>query len=205
MKKNIVLSAVIMFVMMCLTQVVFASDFTTVRTIEDDKKAWTIQFSQEIQQTTLTNSTIYIQDNTGKKIETTLTDKKQRSVKIVPTEAYKANQQYTLYVTKNVYSTKNTPLTTEIKLPFILKAKQTYITKTETFYSPIVTNVVITGQVDVFRMTVAKASGQEEEMNYSTGNVYDRGVLAVSKGETLTIRAYDADNNLLETKQIQVQ
>lgn len=110
------------------------SEFTSYepKYISDDEKVWTLQFSQIMDASTINNHTIYIKDSKGYLLETTIIlgyDKKQ--IYIYPEERYSANEEYTIFITKEVRSLSGKSLGTGIMMPFEIDRSGKYPDMTE--------------------------------------------------------------------------
>lgn len=200
--KKWISSVAVVFFLTVLAQFTTAQAVDTERTINDPLKTWEITFSDSVKVSTVEEN-IYITDNAGKKIAVTL-KAEDKKVKVTPTQSYQANETYQLQVTKYVTSNSGKSLTKNTAMPFTYKTASGAIVSVQTDYSTIVTNVIVKGHADVFSVVVT-ANGKDHELKYSQGNTYSLGILSLKQGDAITVKAYDADNKLLEIKQVNVQ
>lgn len=100
--------------------------------ISDDQKVWTLQFNQMMDASTINNHTIYIKDSKGYLLKTTITlgpDKKR--IYIYPEERYERDEEYNIYITKDVRSLEGKSMGTGIVMPFELDLNSSYPDMTE--------------------------------------------------------------------------
>ncbi len=85
------------------------------------EKAWTIQFSTEMDKASLTENNIFILDSDENRIQSTIqVIEDGKGVKITPKELLKGESQYTLWITKGV-SSNGISLEKRIKMTFTTK------------------------------------------------------------------------------------
>lgn len=82
-------------------------------------KSWTITFSKDIEKSSVSEETVYVQDQEGKRIDITYSYKNEQTLVVKPKHTYEHGKTYTLYISDAVVSNRsNQPLTKPIKMTF---------------------------------------------------------------------------------------
>ena len=88
-------------------------------------KSWTIKFNNNIQKNSLNNDNVYIKDNNGRKIKTSLFTE-NNSVTLIPVENYKDECSYTVCVNKGIKGEKNNSLKEDVYMKFKVEVPSKY-------------------------------------------------------------------------------
>ncbi|WP_421663229.1 cadherin-like beta sandwich domain-containing protein [Lysinibacillus telephonicus] len=83
-------------------------------------KVWTITFNTSINPSTITNSSIYVQDMNGNKVNVNVKLVNSKTIQVIPIEYYESNQTYYLYVTNQIHSMSGNPLSESFRMSFTI-------------------------------------------------------------------------------------
>ncbi|MEK5039857.1 Ig-like domain-containing protein [Sporosarcina sp. FSL K6-3457] len=172
--------------------------------ITDSEKSWTITFNENVNERADLNS-IHIQsaNKVEHEVSSVLSDDSTKII-VKPTKPYRFGTEYTLVIPKGLTSVKGTPLKEDVTKSFTLQS--TYIDTIETDSTSWLTNVVVQRKSsDVSHMTVSLEGFLEEMTLLRQNNQFSRGIRGLAAGQTVIIRAYDENNQLLETQYYDVK
>lgn len=172
------------------------------QTITDPDKSWTIKFNDAVNEQADLNS-IYI----------TSTDKVNHDVSIIisadsekvivkPKKPYQVGTDYTLVIPKGFISAKGQKLKADVTMPF--KLQGIHIQTISANWNALATNVIVQGSTNVSKVTVSLNSNPEKIL-IRLANKFSLGMSGLLPGDPLTIRAYDEQDNLLETQYYEVK
>lgn len=172
-------------------------DIWPLKTIDSAQKIWKIEFNLSIDPLTVTSGHIYIESNQGRlDAQLEVGDREKNIVYITPLSKYQPGLEYKINITNKVTDQKGNPLKTAVIVPFIYpdpNAKIQYITHN---YNPFVTSFTVLAGPEVHKIKI----GTSNEMHYKGENTFSLTLLDLKEGQTLTFRAYDENNRLMETK-----
>jgi len=171
--------------------------------ITEPEKSWTITFNDEVNQLADLES-IYITSADQVKHDVSIrlsADSKKIIVK--PTKPYQFGKNYTLVIPKGFESAKGQKLKDEVALPFRLQG--THIQTISANWNSMVTNVIVQGTDAVAKVTVSFRNVPKKTLHRQLNNTFSHGVGGLVTGDLLTIHAYDAQNQLLETQHYEVK
>lgn len=198
MRKKLFLILPIMLMAIIFTQLGSYEATTTHKTTNDINKIWTINFSQSIDPYTVDFSTVFITDQHGATVDTSLEVVAKNQVVISPNEWYKVGETYHLHITEAVMSKDRQPLKEKIVMPFTVAPLGEHILSIEAVLNPLVTNFVVYGHPSVSHVTVTLPTGETRDLHRSLDR-FSRGLAGVFPGEKLTVHAYDTSGKMLET------
>ena len=162
-------------------------DVWSPKQISDNQKVWTIAFSQPLKESSIKNTTVYVEDEAYRLFFTDValsSDKK--SIIVTPRNAYQENKTYRLNISKDVTSEKGKKLTKSIVLPFALNevsgtdnpaTNDNAITNVKFLTTNFATRVTATSNDSVNRVTA-----NSKEMHYEGNNTYSIGLTGLSIG-----------------------
>ena len=94
-------------------------DVWSTKQISDNKKVWTIAFSQPLKESSIKNTTVYVEDEAYRLFFTDVTlSSDKKSIIVTPRDVYQENKTYRLNISKDVTSDKGKKLEKSIVLPF---------------------------------------------------------------------------------------
>lgn len=185
----------------------------TEKKVTDTKKVWTIAFSQPLKESSIKNTTVYVEDENYRLFFTNValsSDKK--SIIVTPRDHYQENIKYRLNISKDIVSEKGKKLGKGIIMPFVVNGSDntggtggsggqtgdaiTRVTFSSNSFATMV-NVVSNDVVD--RVTVDSVV-----MNYLGNNTYSAGLTGVAAGSTVKIQAYDINGKRIFSKDYKV-
>ena len=167
------------------------------KTAEDTRKVWEIQFSLPLDPDSVNNDSIYITRG-AERLETGfMVD--GCTVYAAPLQAYETSREYLLFITDKVTSTSGRQLSIPVMMPFVIVDKNAKIQRISCRYSAGFTLVTVCTTPDVH---MVKAGS--DEMKFEGGNTFTHLLLDLKPGAMLTIKAYNENNKLLETKKCTV-
>ena len=170
-------------------------------TTDNPQKTWTISFNMPMDANTVTNSNIYILDDNGQRLTSTVSlDDSGMAASVAPSSAYAPGEEYRLYITSGVASNKGVKLANQVIVPFVLRDLNKNINMIDSQWSSFVTNLTVVTGPGVYWV---KANGIS--MIYEANGVFSLGMTKLSKGDTVTVQAYDSSGKLLETQKYIVQ
>lgn len=164
--------------------------------ISDVNKAWLINFSHKIKNSTINNYNIFIEDEDGNKLETIATMiNDNKTIKISPSKPYEDLKSYKLFIEDAIENENgkqlNTPVFYEFKVD--LKNKKDSINEVITSASSLFTAVNIKTSSKVYKVFV-----DNEEAKYKGNNEYNSNIIGKKIGDKVKIKTYDSDNNLID-------
>jgi len=171
--------------------------------ITEPEKSWTIMFNDDVNERADLES-IYITSADQVKHDVSIrlsADSKKIIVK--PTKPYQFGENYTLVIPKGFESAKGQKLKEDVTLPF--KLQGTYIQTISADWNSLATNVIIQGTDSVVKVTASFGNAPEKTLHRQLNNKFTLGMGGLLRGDTLTIHAYDAQNQLLETQYYEVK
>ncbi|MDC3416115.1 N-acetylmuramoyl-L-alanine amidase [Aquibacillus salsiterrae] len=125
------LLTVIALISLFPTIVLGSTDTDAIQTVKSydsvqPTKEWTIEFNTEMDDESINNQTIYVEDSNQNKIPATvyLTDDKRKAKVIPPNGGYAAGETYKLTVTGQVYSTDKLLIKQGYAIEFTIEAKE---------------------------------------------------------------------------------
>lgn len=190
---SILLIASLVFTMLPSAQ---AKTFGT-QTITNASKPWTITFSDKINYTSTTNLPIYILTGTDKKHPVSLSISDDfKKVTVTPMENYTIGENYTLFISKNMYSTSGKQLNTDTSLSFQLRG--TYIQNVQATWNPFVTNIFVQSTKDITTMKFSVNGSTSQKMIRQNNDQFELGQLGLAIGDKLTFYAYNNSGQQLE-------
>ena len=158
--------------------------------ISDNRKIWTIAFSQPLKESSIKNTTVYVEDEGYRLFFTDVTlSSDKKSIIVKPRNAYQENKTYKLNISKDVTSEKGEKLEKSIVLPFTLNE----VSGTD----KAITNVNLSSTNFATRVTaisndsVNRVTANSNEMHYEGNNTYSTGLTGLSTGSKVLIQAYD--------------
>ena len=164
--------------------------------INDNRKVWTISFNQPLKESSIKNTTVYVEDDAYRLFFTDVTlSSDKKSIIVTPRNAYQENKTYRLNISKDVTSGKGKKLAKSIVLPFSLNAvsgtdnpatDDNVITDVKFLSTNFATRVTATSNDSVNRVTA-----NSKEMHYEGNNNYSIGLTGLSMGDKVLIQAYD--------------
>lgn len=187
-----------------------APGFTTwpATTTTEVNKVWTITFNSQLLSASVNSNTIYVKNSKQAKIATSIklsTD--GLSVTVTPTKAYIAGD-FNLYITNGIKSQDSEKLSEQIIVPFSVVAVLTppvvvnpelSILDVQSNFNYLVTSFEVKTAPNVYRVDV-----NNNTMKYSGNSTFNAGVYGVVQGSTITFKAYDQDNKLLQIYEYQL-
>lgn len=181
------------------------------KTTDDVKKVWTVTFSTPIAPNSVNSSSIYVTNTNNGRISTKLTLAEDKSsVSVAPLSSYKSGE-YRLYITSGIKSPEGVKLVEQVMMPFTVvdplngqvpispNEKPSYILDVQSTVSEYVTNFTVNTDIGVYRVDV-----NSSKLSYAGDNTFNGGVFGLSSGDTVTVKAYDNSNRLLESYQYAV-
>jgi hypothetical protein len=169
------------------------------KTADDVNKPWQVRFSMPVDPATVSNSTIYVTDSDNRKEDSTLTisdDKKAITVGRPSGQTYSQGNEYRLYITSGVKSVGGeSSLSAQVALPFVIADANSKILAISSGSPAFLTNITVITSQDIHSV---KANG--EEMIYKGNSTYTMGLTGLESGDSITIKAYNENGSLKETK-----
>jgi len=164
--------------------------------ISDVNKPWLIKFSHKIKDSTINSYNIFIEDEDGNKLETTvLVQNDNKTIKISPSKPYEDLKSYKLYIEDKIENEEGkllkTPVFYEFKVD--LKDKKDSIKEVISSVNSLFTAVNIKTSSTVYKVYV-----DNEEAKYKGNNEYNANIIGKKIGDKLKIKTYDSDNNLID-------
>ena len=164
--------------------------------ISDVNKPWLINFSHKIKNSTINSYNIFIEDEVGNKIETTvLVLNDNKTIKISPSKPYEDLKSYKLYIEDKIENEEGKQLKIPVFYEFKvdLKNKKESINEVITSVNSLFTAVNIKTSSKVYKVYV-----DNEEAKYKGNNEYNSNIIGKKVGDKLKIKTYDSDNNLID-------
>lgn len=165
---------------------------------DNNYKSWIIEFNKDLDKEFVTKEHIYITNSENERIETDIEILKEKfKVKIKPFSKYELGKEYRLYIENNLKVLgKEIYLNQSQVMPFKynLSVERDYIKNININYHPMISNVLVKGNSEVFEVII-----NGERAHYEGELTYSLGLLGYNKGDKLEIKAYDDKDNLLET------
>lgn len=171
------------------------------QTTNNLQKPWNVKFSLPVSEDDIDGNTIYITDTDNKKIKSSIDISKDALVvTITPFNKYVVGQEYRLYITDNIYSKSNQRLSKAIVMPFIVNDESAdYILNVESNHTSIATNIIVKTSADVYDVEI-----NGKESHYEGDDTYSLGFAGLKKGDSIEIKAFGDNENLLQTVSYQI-
>jgi hypothetical protein len=185
------------------------------KTTDNLKKPWTIYFNQPVRIATVSVSSIYVLNDSKKRIPTDIKiDSDQKSITITPKSSYKPGS-YWLFIDQSVRSSERDTLEQSVWMPF--KVVSTEETKKEssssasdsvkqqklkvkTEINDYFTTITVTTEPSVTTLYV-----NNTKMQYTGNSTFTLGMAGLKKGDKLFFKAYNSTNSLLLRENAEVK
>lgn len=201
MRKKIILLLFLATLFLFRNEPVNAKPFDF-QPIEDSMKPWTITFNDDVsKQANLKSIIITSSNKTNHDVSITISDDSKKVI-VKPLNPYQIGVDYTLIVPEGFESAKGAKLNKDFTKPF--KLQGTHIESVSANWNGLATNVIVQGTKNVAEVKVFLEGGRIITLN-QLGYKFSRGIIGLLPGDALTIRAYDEQNNLLETQYYEVK
>lgn len=171
-------------------------DVWSPKQISDNQKVWTIAFSHPLKESSIKNTTVYVEDEAYRLFFTDVTlSSDKKSIIVKPRYTYRENKTYRLNISKDVTSEKGEKLEKSIVLPFALNGVSG--TDNPTTDDNAITNVKFLTTNFATRVTansndaVNRVTANSKDMHYEGNNTYSIGLTGLSTGDNVRIQAYD--------------
>lgn len=162
-------------------------------------KAWTVKFSTPIDSNTVTNSNIYMTNDSNQAVSTTLAQSSDRtSVQVSAITAYIPGNKYWIFITGGITANGGKQhLSQPVAIPFTVtgQASSSQITSVVDSYSSFITSFTVGTLPGVFNVRI-----NQNVMLYQGKNTYALGMTGLKLGQTVTISAYDSNGVLLQSQ-----
>jgi hypothetical protein len=167
------------------------------KTTDDFGKTWTIKFNMPLDPATINSQNIYVTDDNNQPVATVLSPSPDSAaVAVTPASPYTPGKEYRLFITSGLTSAKGgLPLHPPVVVPFTVADSKAKIIAISSTYSSFLTSITVITSPDVYSVKVGL-----DEMHYQGGNTYTLGIPGLKIGDVVTIRAYDSNDRLLESK-----
>jgi len=164
----------------------------------DVYKTWTVTFNMPLDPSSVNSESVYVVDANENRVSTKLAlSADKRAVQVSPTGKYSYGMRYEIRITGKVKGSNGKYMLQPVALPFIVTPSAgNAILDVKCYYSSFLTSVTVTVAPTVFRVTV---NGQDA--HYIGGDTYSIGLTGLKQGASVTIRAYDQNDKLLESRQ----
>ena len=189
----------------------------TEKTTNDTNKTWTIYFNQPVRTETVSLNSIFVIDETNKRVQTNIkVSSDQKSLMVSPKSSYKSGKKYWLYIDKSVRSSKNRDtLQQSLWMPFVIassKDTESLINEKKvekpsksnlkvTFEkTQFFTNIKVIADPSVTKIILGRSS-----MQYKGNNSFTLAIAGIDKGDNLLFKAYDGDNSLLFKETVKME
>ena len=179
-------------------------DVWSPKQISDNRKVWTISFSQPLKASSIKNTTVYVEDEAYRLFFTDVTlSSDKKSIIVKPRNAYQENKTYRLNISNDVTSEKGKKLEKSIVLPFALN--EVSGTDNPTTDDNAITNVKFLTTNYATRVTamsndsVNRVTANSKDMHYEGNNSYSIGLTGLSTGDNVRIQAYDISGKRIFT------
>ena len=160
-------------------------------------KSWMIKFNGLPATDTVNSGNIYILDSDNRPVAVTLSISGDNAAVISPAGPFTAGKEYRLYVTKGVYrdagSQTSVPLSQPLVMPFII-AKADYLQSIRTVSNSLVTDISVAAKPLVHSVSI-----NDTNMLYQGNNKFKLGVVGLTSGSKVVVKAYDSSGSLLQT------
>lgn len=164
--------------------------------VSDVNKAWLINFSHKVKDSTINNYNIFIEDEYGNKLETATTMlNNNKTIKISPSKPYEDLKSYKLFIQDTIENEDGKQLKIPVFYEFRvdLKSKKDSINGVTTSVNSLFTAVNIKTSSKVYKVYV-----DNEEAKYKGNNEYNSNMIGKKIGDKVKIKTYDSDNNLID-------
>lgn len=187
MKKIILLTMTILIALSAWSGVAATEQVWKQQTATKANKAWEISFNKPVHQRSVTSRRIYVENDKGKKVATTLKVAGDgMSVTVTPKNPYENKRIYRLHISGDLASKAGERLTNKIVMPFKIVLPSRF-KKVEVNQGGVVTKVVVT--VDGSVQSV-KANGKA--MHYLGKNTFEHGLVGIRTGDEIVLQAFDS-------------
>lgn len=179
-------------------------DVWSAKQISDNRKVWTITFSQPLKASSINNTTVYVEDDGYRMFFTDVTlSSDNKSIIVKPRNTYQENKTYRLNISQNVTSEKGKKLAKSIVLPFSINGVP--VTDTPATNDKAITNVKFlttnfaTRVSAISNDSVNRVTANSKDMHYEGNNTYSIGLTGLSTGSNVLIQAYDMSGKRIFT------
>lgn len=164
-----------------------------IQTTEDVEKTWKVNFSMELDSTTVKSSNVYVTD--GKTVHPTKLQiiNGGKTIEVQPSEAYEMNTEYELIVTKDVKNLSGQPLQESVEMPFKVVDSSVVIQSVNSVTGSGITVLTVVTNSDVFDVKISS-----ESLKYKGNNTYEHVLFGKEPGDSITIYAYDENDKVIE-------
>ncbi|WP_338450380.1 Ig-like domain-containing protein [Niallia oryzisoli] len=184
-------------------------DVWNTKIINENKKVWTISFSQPLKESSVKNASVYVEDENYRLFFTDVTvSSDKKSIIVTPKDVYQENKTYRLNISKDVTSAKGEKISKKIILPFILD-DSTGNENPDTINEAI-SNVKITSTAFASLVTatsddsVNRVTANYKDMHYEGNNTFSLGITGLDSGDNVKIEAYDINGKKVFSKNFKV-
>lgn len=165
-------------------------------TTDNKDKVWSVKFNMPLDPKTIDNNSIYILDENETVVSSTVSATSDGTViKITPIRSYLPGKKYQILITKLLTNPNGIKLNSEVVVPFVVIDNSIAINFIDDQWSTFVTNITVVTKAEV---SIVKVNNQE--MHYEGNNVYSLGILNQKPGNSITVKAYDNSNKILDTQ-----
>lgn len=201
MNKFKKIALITLSIMICLTTAAYAGPgnpkIWQAQTSSDASKEWSVKFNMALDPATVNADTVYVKDEDGTfhSVDLSLSED-QTVIKIKPNTPYSPDHSYNIYITDGVAAITGKYLKQPVVIPFTISNTSTgkAIVSVNSVYSTFVTAITVTTYPNIYKVTA-----NSKEMHYEGNNTYTLGIAGLSIGDTVIIRAYDANGKLIES------
>ncbi|PIC58294.1 hypothetical protein CSV80_05840 [Sporosarcina sp. P12(2017)] len=168
------------------------------RTTDLSDKPWSVTFNTPADPVTVNKDTVYIQSDDKGLLPSSLSISDDgKIIEVKPTKLYKPNVQYSLVILSKLRSKdQNIRLSKDTILKFKYEgAAYKSITAKPL---PLGMNVIIQTKPEVKKIELTDAAGITHAMHRTGINQYSFVLLSQHIGDILNVRAYDANESILE-------
>lgn len=124
MKKFATKVAIIGFMLLAVSSYVQAEETQTPKLVTNPEKAWTVTFNVEMDESTITTESVFIEKEDGTKIVAELRLENARTLIVKPEAAYQENTIYQLHIKETLEATNQQALKTSYTQPFIYQKEK---------------------------------------------------------------------------------
>lgn len=167
----------------------------------DPGKVWTIEFNQPLNAAKVSSTTVYVKDEKNRKFSTTVTlSSDKKSITVTPKKDYEIGKEYKLYIDDSIGSESDKLLEKTVVFPFSIAGEESSMVKNVNIqHTPYATMVSLSTDHTIARVTV-----DSTEMHYEGNNQYSAGIAGLEAGDTVKIRAFNADGKTVFTQEYTV-
>lgn len=168
------------------------------RTTDLSDKPWSVTFNKPVDRVTVNKDTVYIQSDDKILLPSTLSISDDgKIIEVKPNKLYKPNVQYSLVILSKLQSKdKNMRLSKDTILRF--KYEGAAFKSISAKPLPLGMNVIIKTKPGVNKIELTDASNNIHTMHRTEIDQYSFVLLSQNIGDILNLRAYDANESILE-------